>query len=50
MKVNLLQGTSTPTLTPMPGVHNPVHRIAARLRFGMNVNGLGWAANGDRER
>ena len=23
MKVNLLQGTYTPTLTPMPGVHKP---------------------------
>jgi hypothetical protein len=26
MKVNLLQGTSTPTLTPMPGVHNRLQR------------------------
>jgi hypothetical protein len=33
MKVNLLQGTCTPTLTPMPGVHHTLHRIAARLRF-----------------
>jgi hypothetical protein len=33
MKVNLLQGTSTTTLTPMPGVHMALHRIAARLRF-----------------
>jgi hypothetical protein len=24
MKVNLLQGTCTPTLTPMPGVHKPL--------------------------
>ena len=41
MKVNLLQGTCTPTLTPMPGVHQPVHRIAARWQFGMNPQGLG---------
>jgi hypothetical protein len=33
MKVNLLQGTSTPTLTPMPGVHKARHRIAAVLRL-----------------
>ncbi len=30
MKVNLLQGTSTPTLTPMPGVHNSMQRTALR--------------------
>ena len=40
MKVNLLQGTSTPTLTPMPGVH-PVHETAARVRFLLNVKGHG---------
>ena len=28
---------------------NPLHRIAARLRFGENVKGHGWAANGDWE-
>ena len=39
MKVNLLQGTSTPTLTPMPGVHHLLHRIAARLRFRVNLKG-----------
>ena len=50
MKGNLLQGTYTPTLTPMPGVHNSFHRIAALLRFGMNVKGLGGAANDDRQR
>jgi len=27
MKVHLLPGTSTPTLTPLPGVHNSFHRI-----------------------
>jgi len=26
------------------------HRIAARLRFGVNLKGHGWAANGDRAR
>jgi len=31
MRVNLLQGTCTPTLTPMPGVHNPAPRDAAPL-------------------
>jgi hypothetical protein len=50
MKVNLLQGTSTPTLTPMPGVHHPVLVTAARLRFGMNPKGPVWAANGERGR
>ena len=30
MKVNLLQGTCTPTLTPMPGVHNRMQRTALR--------------------
>jgi hypothetical protein len=39
--VNLLQGTSTPTLTPMPGVHHPVHVTAARLRMLLNMNGYG---------
>ena len=29
---------------------NPLHRIAARLRIRVNPKGLGWAANGDRER
>ena len=41
MKVNLLQGTYTPTLTPMPGVHHAVHGTAARLRFLLNVKGHG---------
>jgi hypothetical protein len=44
MKVNLLQGTCTPTLTPMPGVHKPFHLTAARLRFGMNTKSYGGAA------
>ena len=30
MKVNLLQGTCTPTLTPMPGVHLSVNRTAGK--------------------
>ena len=34
----------------MPGVHKTLHRIAARLRFGMNVKGLDWAARGERDR
>ena len=29
---------------------NSFHRIAARLRFGMNLKSLIWAARGDRER
>jgi hypothetical protein len=45
--VNLLQGTCTPTLTPMPGVHNAVLVTAARGRFGLNVNGLVGAAARD---
>jgi len=28
----------------------PFHLTAARLRFWMNVNRLGWAARGDRDR
>ena len=40
MKVNLRQGTCTPTLTPMPGVHHAVHETAARLRFRMNLKGV----------
>jgi hypothetical protein len=32
MKVNLLQGTCTPTLTPMPGVHNTLERDARYAR------------------
>jgi hypothetical protein len=31
MKVNLLQGTCTPTLTPMPGVHKWVNADALTL-------------------
>jgi hypothetical protein len=50
MKVNLLQGISTPKFTPMPGVHKPLHRIAARLRSWMNVKGHGRAAAGERQR
>jgi len=29
MKVNLLQGTCTPTLTPMPGVPQSLHLTGA---------------------
>ena len=47
MKVNLLQGTCTPTLTPMPGVHKPVLVTAARVRIGMNVKVYVWAAARD---
>ena len=47
MKVNLLQGTYTPTLTPMPGVHFALHRIAATLQFWKNRKGLVWAARGE---
>jgi len=50
MKVNLLQGTYTPTLTPMPGVHNAVLVTAALLRFLLNPKGLGWAAARDGRR
>ena len=50
MKVNLLQGTYTPTLTPMPGVHKPLHRIAARERFLLNLKSSGGAARGARGR
>ncbi len=32
MKVNLRQGTCTPTLTPMPGVHNTLERDARYAR------------------
>jgi hypothetical protein len=42
MKVNLLQGTYTPTLTPMPGVHNALQRTRPLLRFRANANGHGW--------
>ena len=47
MKVNLLPGTCTPTLTPMPGVHNPFHLTAARVRIGTTANGCDRAAAGD---
>jgi hypothetical protein len=47
MKVTLLQGTSTPTLTPMPGVHKVLHRIAARWRFLLKPKEYGWAARGE---
>ena len=30
--------------------NHPFHRIAARLRFGINVKGRVWAARGARER
>src|SRR2546425_2153557 len=50
MRVNLLQGTSTPTLTPMPGVNSSFHLTAARWRLGMNPKGHDWAAAGDRQR
>ena len=39
MKVNLLQGTCTPTLTPMPGVHQPLQVTRPLWRFRMNVKG-----------
>ena len=32
MKVTLLQGTYTPTLTPMPGVHKGVQLTANSVR------------------
>jgi hypothetical protein len=32
MKVNLLQGTCTPTLTPMPGVHQGLELTAYSVR------------------
>ena len=32
MKVNLLQGTCTPTLTPMPGVHKGMEPTAYSVR------------------
>ena len=46
MKVNLLQGTYTPTLTPMPGVHNalPPHRRPRAVLI--KPKGHGWAARG----
>jgi len=47
MRVNLLQGTCTPTLTPMPGVHKALHRIAARWRFLLKLKVYGWAARGE---
>ena len=30
--------------------NQPLHRIAARLRFPLDLKGHGWAANGDWER
>jgi len=30
--------------------NQPLHRIAARLRFLLKLKGRGWAANGDRAR
>lgn len=30
--------------------HHPLHRIAARVRIWLDVNGYGWAANGDWKR
>ncbi len=50
MRVNHLQGTYTPTLTPMPGVHHTVHVTAARLRFLLNVQGYVRAAARDGRR
>jgi hypothetical protein len=50
LTVNLLQGTFTPTLTPLPGVHHPFHLTAACLRFGMNPKRYAWAAASDRRR
>ena len=32
MRVNLLQGTYTPTLTPMPGVHKGLELTASSVR------------------
>jgi len=45
MKVNLLQGICTPTLTPMPGVHKALHLTTARLRLCMNRR-LRWGGGG----
>jgi hypothetical protein len=40
MKVNLLQGTYTPTLTPMPGVHKALQLTVNPLR-GLSAAELG---------
>jgi hypothetical protein len=34
----------------MAAPNQPLHLTAARLRFGINTKGLGWAAAGDRQR
>ena len=42
MKVNLLQGTYTPTLTPMPGVHKAWSRLpTASARASAQASGSG---------
>ena len=50
MKVNLLQGTCTPTLTPMPGVHKRVARDRRPLADLLKPNGYIWAAARERGR
>ena len=54
MRVNLLQGTCTPTLTPMPGVHNTIERtglslpilVSASARpLSVDVRALPWRAS-----
>jgi hypothetical protein len=47
MKVNLLQGTYTPTLTPMPGVHNRRAHDRCPLADLLELKGLVWAAARD---
>jgi len=43
MKVNLLQGTCTPTLTPMPGVHQTAcSRLADARGWCGLVGHSGW--------
>jgi len=47
MKVNLLQGTYTPTLTPMPGVHQLFERTTAQHGQGGTCRGSSssWQLN-----
>jgi hypothetical protein len=40
-------GSQSKILSQDPGLTRPLHRIAARLRFLLNLDGRGWAANGD---
>jgi hypothetical protein len=50
MKVNLLQGTYIPTLTPVPGVHKPLQPTLATSAFGQARDRALWPArlNGKR--